>query len=164
MYWWYWYMLETYPSYMVYGCYGSLLEAHLCDIDIGMRHIFLVLSWGTSLMLWYFILEYLMVHDLWHDWDISWVIWYMVKVHILAYGTYFGYLMLGVHFDVCSMWVDLVVDDDVLVPVIVTDTMTMTVTYIVKVTVAMTYTVTMPVWLSVSMVVTGWFYNYLSGR
>jgi hypothetical protein len=30
-------MLETYSWYLVYGCYGSLLEAHLCDI--GLRHI-----------------------------------------------------------------------------------------------------------------------------
>jgi hypothetical protein len=32
-------MLETYPWHIVYGFYGSLLEAHLCDIGIHLRHI-----------------------------------------------------------------------------------------------------------------------------
>jgi hypothetical protein len=36
-------MLETYSWYLVYGCYGSLLEAHLGDI--GLRHFL-----GMSLM------------------------------------------------------------------------------------------------------------------
>ena len=31
--------LETYPWYIVYGCYGSLLEENICDIGIYLRHI-----------------------------------------------------------------------------------------------------------------------------
>jgi hypothetical protein len=32
-------MLDTHSWYLVYGCYGSLLEAHLCDIGIYLRYI-----------------------------------------------------------------------------------------------------------------------------
>jgi hypothetical protein len=33
-------MLEAYPWYMVHGCYGTLLEAYICDDGTYLRHIF----------------------------------------------------------------------------------------------------------------------------
>jgi hypothetical protein len=47
-------MLDTYPWYIVYGCYGSLLEEHIYDIGIYFRFI-----------LWYdACLRYIVVHGL----------------------------------------------------------------------------------------------------
>jgi hypothetical protein len=52
MFWCHLYMLETYPWYIVYGCYGSFLEAHICDSGISYG-IWYDASW-----------RYIVVHDL----------------------------------------------------------------------------------------------------
>jgi len=161
-------MLETYPWYLVYGCYGSLLEAHICDIEICI---------GTYIAIWLRHISWYLVES--HHWDYGtffWhILWYMfydlTEIYHEWYGIWLRYIFWNMVctldtwcceyiFDVWSMWVALVDDDDVSILVTVTVTVIVTMTY----TLTMEVTDTVTIWLLVSVVVTGWVYFYISWR
>jgi hypothetical protein len=59
-------MLETYPWYIVYGCYSSLLEEHFCD------------DWHMCEAYTWYIILFVMVYSrgIWH------MVCYMLEVHL----------------------------------------------------------------------------------
>jgi len=44
-------------------------------------------------MIRYMVEVDILVHFLWHGWDISWKIWYMVEVHILVHGWVISWML-----------------------------------------------------------------------